>query len=63
MFDKNGILLILLILLLVFYFVIRLGAGRKKEIAKSHQMLNYLSGVRILITILAIVAIVLWLFL
>ena len=63
MFEKTGILFVILILLLVFYIVIRLSAGKKKDIAKSPQITNYLSGVRILIFILAIVALILWFFL
>ena len=63
MLEKPGILFVILVLLLAFYFVIRLGAGKKREISKSHQMSNYLSGVRILIIILAIVALILWFFL
>jgi len=63
MLEKKGILFVILILLLVFYLVIRLGAGKKRDISKSLQMSNYLNGVRILITILAIVALILWFFL
>ena len=63
MLENPGILFIILILLLVFYLVIRLGAGKKSDISKSYQMSNYLSGVRILIIILAIVALILWFFL
>ena len=63
MLEKTGILFVILVLLLVFYLVIRLGAGKKKDIANSHQITNYLSGVRILIIILAIVALILWFFL
>ena len=63
MLEKTGILFVILILLLTFYLVIRLGAGKKRDISKSHQMSNYLNGVRILIIILAIVALILWLFL
>jgi len=63
MLEKTGILFIILVLLLIFYLVIRLGAGKKKDIAKSLQITNYLSGVRILIIILAIVALILWFFL
>ena len=62
MLEKNGILFVILFLLLAFYLVIRLGAGKRKEISKSHQMLNYLSGVRILIIIVASVSIILWSF-
>ena len=63
MLEKPGILFIILVLLLVFYLVIRLGAGKKRDISKSPQISNYLSGVRILIIILAIVALILWFFL
>ncbi len=63
MLEKTGILFVILILLLAFYLVIRLGAGKKKDISKSNQMSNYLSSVRILIIILAIVASILWFFL
>ena len=63
MLEKTGILFVILSLLLVFYLVIRLGAGKKKDIAKSQEITNYLSGVRILIIILAIVALILWFFL
>ena len=63
MLEKPGILFVILVLLLVFYLVIRLGAGKKRDISKSHQMSNYLNGVRILIIMLAIVALILWFFL
>jgi len=63
MLEKTGILFVILVLLLVFYLVIRLGAGKKRDILKSKQISNYLSGVRILIIILAIVALILWFFL
>ena len=63
MLEKTGILLVILVLFLIFYLVIRLGAGKKKEISKSRQLSNYLSGVRTLIIILAIVALILWFFL
>jgi len=63
MLEKIEILFVILVLLLVFYLVIRLGAGKKIDISKSKQISNYLSGVRILIIILAIVALILWFFL
>ena len=63
MLGKPGILFVILVLLLAFYLVIRLGAGKKRDISKSHQISNYLVGVRILIIILAIVALILWFFL
>ncbi len=63
MFGKPIILLIILILLLVFYLVIRLGAGKKKDIEDSKSLTRYLFGIRILIIILAVVGLVLWLFL
>ena len=63
MFSKPVILIIILILLLAFYLVIRLGAGKKKDIEDSKRLTRYLFGVRILIIILAIVGLVLWFFL
>ena len=63
MLEKTGILFVILVLFIIFYLVIRLGAGKKKEISKSRQLSNYLNGVRILIIILAIVALILWFFL
>ena len=63
MLEKTGILFVTLVLLLLFYLVIRLGAGKKRDILKSKQISNYLSGVRILIIILAMVALILWFFL
>ena len=63
MFGKPIILIVILILLLLFYLVIRLGAGKKKDIKDSKSLTSYLFGVRILIIILAIVGLVLWLFL
>ena len=52
MFTKPVILIILLILFLAFYLVIRIGAGKKKDIEDSKSMTRYLYGVRILILIL-----------
>ena len=63
MFSKQIILIIILILLLAFYLVIRLGAGKKKDIEESKSLTKYLFGIRILILILAIVGLVLWFFL
>jgi len=63
MLEKSGILFVILVLLLIFYIVIRLGAGKKKEINKSKQITSYLGGIRILILVLAIVALILWSFL
>ncbi len=63
MFSKPIILLIVIILLLSFYLVIRLGAGKKKDIDKSKNLTRYLFGIRILIMILALVGLILWFFL
>ena len=63
MFSKPIILLIILVLLIVFYIVIRLGAGKKKDIENSKNLTKYLFGVRILIIILAFVGLILWFFL
>ena len=63
MFSKPIILVVILVLLIVFYFVIRLGAGKKKDIEDSKNLTRYIFGVRILIIILALVGLILWLFL
>ena len=63
MFGKPIILVIIFALLLVFYLVIRVGAGKKKEIEDSKRLTKYLFGVRTLILILAIVGLILWFFL
>ena len=63
MFSKPIILLIILALLIVFYIVIRLGAGKKKDIENSKNLTKYLFGVRILIIILSLVGLILWFFL
>ena len=63
MFSKPVILIITLILLISFYLVIRIGAGKKKEIENSQSLTRYLFGVRILVIILAAVGLILWLFL
>ena len=60
MFGKPVILIILLVSLLVFYLVIRIGAGKKKDIDQSKNLTRYLFGIRILIIILAIVGLGLW---
>ena len=51
MFGKPVILVIIFILLLAFYLVIRLGAGKKKDIDNSKSLTRYLFGIRILIII------------
>ena len=63
MFSKPIILIIVLTLLIVFYFVIRIGAGKKDDIEKSKNLTKYLFGVRVLIAILALVGLILWFFL
>ena len=62
MFDKNIILVVIFVLLIIFYLVIRLGVGKKKEIEESKHLTAYLGGVRILILILAAVGLILWFF-
>ena len=47
---------------MAFYLVIRLGAGKKKDIDDSKRLSKYLFGVRILIFILAVVGLILWFF-
>tara|TARA_B100000214_G_C23930678_1_gene610619 strand:- start:463 stop:654 length:192 start_codon:yes stop_codon:yes gene_type:complete len=63
MFSKPIILIIILILLLIFYLVIRIGAGKRKDIENSKNLTRYLFGIRVLILILAVVGLILWFFL
>ena len=63
MLGKLEILVVIIALLLTFYFVISLGAGKGKNPEASYMIKKYLFGVRILITILAIVSLILWLLL
>ena len=62
MFKKTEILIIIFVLLFIFYLVILLGAGKKKT-SQSPEIKSYLFGVRVLIIIIAIVALILWSFL
>mgnify|MGYP001251793037 FL=1 len=63
MLEKIEILIVIFILLLAFYLVISLGAGKRRKTYQSPEIVNYLFGVRILIMIIAIVALILWSFL
>ena len=63
MFEKFEILIIIIIILLTFYFVISWGAGKGKEPNSSAKIARYLFGVRILISVIAIVSLILWLLL
>ena len=62
MLEKAEILVVIFALLFVFYLVISLGAGKKKS-SQSREITSYLFGVRILIIIIATVAVILWFFL
>ena len=61
MFEKFEILIIIIIILLAFYFVISLGAGKGRDSNSSAKIARYIFGVRILISIIAIVSLILWL--
>jgi uncharacterized membrane protein len=63
MLGKVEILIVIIALLLAFYFVISLGAGKRKKSQTSVEIRRYLFGVRVLITLVAIVSLILWLFL
>ena len=63
MLGKVEILIVIIVLLLAFYFVISWGAGKRKDSPTSKEIKRYLFGVRILITLIAIVSLILWLFL
>ena len=63
MLEKVEILIVIIVLLLVFYFVISWGSGKRKSSPPSMEIARYLFGVRILISIIAIVSLILWLLL
>ena len=63
MLGKFEILVVIIALLLVFYFVISWGAGKRKKSQAAVEIGRYLFGVRVLITLVAIVSLILWLFL
>ena len=63
MLEKFEILIVIFFLLLTFYLVIFLGARKKGESLQSAKINNYLFGVRILIMIIGVVALILWFFL
>ena len=63
MLEKAEILVVIFVLLLAFYFVISWGAGKRKKSQASVEIKRYLFGVRVLITLVAIVSLILWLFL
>ena len=63
MLGKVEILIVIIVLLLAFYFVISWGAGKRKKSPASAEIERYLFGVRILITVIAIVSLILWLLL
>ena len=62
MLEKTEVLIVVLIILIIFYLVIRWGSGGSKKISESSKIRNYLSGVRILIVIIALVTVILWTF-
>ena len=63
MLSKFEILIVIFVLLVIFYVVIALGAKRKDKSVEIPEISRYLFGVRILISIIAIVSLILWLFL
>lgn len=63
MLNKVEILIVIFVLLLAFYLIISFGAGKKRKASQSPEITSYLFGVRILIIIIAIVALILWFFL
>tara|TARA_B110001454_G_C12511252_1_gene346928 strand:+ start:487 stop:678 length:192 start_codon:yes stop_codon:yes gene_type:complete len=61
MLEKTEILIVIIALLITFYFVIFLGARGSKDSIASIKIKKYLFGVRILISILALLSLILWL--
>ena len=63
MLEKIEILVVIFVLLITFYLVISWGAGKKRKSLQSREIINYLFGVRVLIIIIGVVAVILWFFL
>ena len=63
MLEKAEILVVIFVLLITFYLVISWGAGKKRKSLQSREIINYLFGVRVLIIIIGVVAVILWFFL
>ena len=63
MLGKVEILAVIIVLLLAFYLVISFGAKTRKNSPANKEIARYLSGVRILIIVIAIVSLILWLLL
>ena len=63
MLEKIEIIVVVFLLLFIFYLVISLGAGKKRKSSQSREITSYLFGVRVLIIIIGIVALILWFFL
>ena len=61
--NKYAILLVIFALLLLFYFVISLSVRKKNKSLQSIEIKNYLFNVRALITLIGVVALILWFFL
>ena len=61
MLSKIQILLVIFSLLLTFYFVISWAAKVGKKSPIFYEIKTYLFGIRILISILAIISLILWL--
>ena len=62
MLEKNEILLVIFILLIIFYLVISFGARNSKKKTISPEIKSYILSVRILIGMIAVVALILWSF-
>ena len=60
MLGKIEILIVIIFVLFAFYFVISLGASNKGKSSKNIHVAKYIKGVRILITIIALVSLILW---
>ena len=60
MLGKFEILIVIIVLLLAFYFVISWGSKVDKNSPAASAISKYIFGVRVLITIIAIVSLILW---
>ena len=60
--ERIEILIFIFVILTIFYLVIYWSSGGKKKSSQSPEIKNYIFGVRILISLIAIVSFFLWMF-
>jgi hypothetical protein len=60
--ERIEILVFIFVILIIFYLVIYWGSGGKKKSSQYPEIKSYMFGVKILISLIAIVSFLLWIF-